>query len=74
MTNVKIYKCLPQIFALALTILEIHKIFIFDLQNVGQGHGVQFVQLHHSMTNVTIYKVSHKFLRQLLLFQRYKKI
>ena len=30
------------------------KMFIFYLQNVGQGHGVQFSQLHHSMANVKI--------------------
>ena len=26
------------------------------IQKVGQGHGVQFLQLHHLMANVKIYK------------------
>ena len=30
--------------------------FIFDIQKVGQGHGVQFSQLSYSMANVKIYK------------------
>ena len=35
---------------------------MFDLQKVGHGHGMQFAQLHHSMTNVKIYKYfSHSF-------------
>ena len=29
---------------------------MFDLQKVGQGHGIQFSQLQLSMTNVKIYK------------------
>ena len=40
MANVKIYKYLPDIFALALTISEIYK--KMNLQKVGQGDGVQF--------------------------------
>ena len=46
----------PQIFALALTVSEIHKFLICYLQKVGQDYGVQFCQLHHSMVNVKIYK------------------
>ena len=30
--------------------------FLTYLQKVGQCHGVQFSQLHHSMANVKIYK------------------
>ena len=41
-------------FSLALTVLEI--LFIFDLQKVGQGHGVQFLLWHHSMENGKIYR------------------
>ena len=41
---------------LALTLSEI-KIFNFlDLQKVDQGHGVQFLQLQHSMAIVKFYK------------------
>ena len=39
----KNYKCLPHIFALALTVSDIKK----RPPQVGQGHGVQFWQLHH---------------------------
>ena len=46
----------PTYFALALTVSEISFFFIFGLQILGQGHGVQFSQLHHSMANVKIYK------------------
>ena len=55
MANVKIYKCLPHIFALDLTILEI-QFKICYLQKVGQGHEVQFSQLYHLMANVKNYK------------------
>ena len=37
-------------------ISEIKKIKIVYLQKVGQGHGVQFSQLHHWMANAKIYK------------------
>ena len=46
----------PNIFALALTISEILIVKIFDHQDVGQGHGVQFSQWQHSMANIKIYK------------------
>ena len=38
------------------------------LQKVGQGHGEQFLQLVHSMTNVKIYK------RKFLLFFIFAKL
>ena len=44
MANVKIYKRLPHIFELALTVSEIKKFLIVDLQKVDQGHEVQFSQ------------------------------
>ena len=44
MANVKIYKRLRNIFALALTVKEILTITMFDLQNVCQGHRVEFSQ------------------------------
>ena len=56
MANVKIYKCLRHIFALALTIWKIKFFLIFYLQKVDKGHRIQFLQLHHSMANVKIYK------------------
>ena len=63
MATGKIYKCLPHIFVLALTITDI-KIYRFDLSKVGQGHVLQFSQWRHSMANVKMYtKASHIFLR-----------
>ena len=41
--------------ALALTVADIH-LKIVDLQKEGQGHKVQFCQLHHSTANAKIYK------------------
>ena len=55
-TNVKIYKCLPHTFDLALTVSELWKLKKKYLQKVGQGHRVQISQSHHSMANVKIYK------------------
>ena len=53
MADVKVYKCLQKIFALALNVSKIErKLIIFYLQKVGQGYGVQFWQLHHSMANI----------------------
>ena len=41
---------------------------MFDLQQVGQGHGVQFSQLQLSMANVKIYKcLSHIFALALIV-------
>ena len=31
------------------------KIEMFNLHKVGQGHGVQFLQIHHSMANIKMY-------------------
>ena len=42
MVNVKIYKRLLLIFALALTVYKRLQFNISDLQKVGQGHGEQF--------------------------------
>ena len=57
MTIVKIYKCLPHIFFLmALTISKIEK-EDFSLSTVGEGQGVQFLNLHYSMACAKIYKV-----------------
>ena len=55
MVNVKICKRLPQIVAQALTVAEIY-ILISSPTKVGQGQGVQFSQLYHSLANVKIYK------------------
>ena len=50
------------IFALALTVSEIIKFTIIDLQKVGKSHEVQFSYRHHSMVNVKFYKsLSHIF-------------
>ena len=46
----------PCIFALALTISEILAFQIFDLEKLGQGQGVQFLQLRHSMANIKVNK------------------
>ena len=60
MVNVKFYKCLPHIFAIAFTISEMIKFYIIDLQKVRQSRGVQFCQLHHLIANVKIYNcLSH---------------
>ena len=45
--------------ALALIVSEILTFYIFDLQKIGEGDGVQFSQLLHSMTNVIIYNKRH---------------
>ena len=45
------------------------EISIVGILEVGQYHGVQFSQLHHSTVNVKINKCLHTFLRQ---FERYK--
>ena len=58
MANVKIYKFLLHISALALALSEITKINCLYLQKVVQGHGVKLSPLHHSMANVKIYKIS----------------
>ena len=45
---------------------------ILDLEKVGNGHGVQFSQLHHSMTNVKIYKcLQHIFALALTISEIY---
>ena len=44
------------IFALALTFSSILKLKKFHLQKLGQGQKVKFLQLHHLMANVEIYK------------------
>ena len=42
MANVSIYKRSPRIYALAITISKMIKMYMLDLQKVGHGHGVQF--------------------------------
>ena len=54
MSNVKIYKCLPHIFVLALTLSDIYKFQICYHQKVGQWHGVQFRTT--SMANIEVNK------------------
>ena len=44
MANVKIYKRLPHVFALAFTVLDILTSLMFDLRKIGKSHGVQFLQ------------------------------
>ena len=52
-------------FALALTVSEILKFHIFDLEKVGQGHFV-----YHSLANIQIYKVAlHIFTLALTVLQ-----
>ena len=54
MANVKIYKYLPNVFALSYTVNEIYNFQIVYLQKVG--HGVKISQLNHYMAYVKIYK------------------
>ena len=56
MANVKIYKGLPHIFALALTVSKILTLQIFTFKKVGQGHGLEHSQWRPSMENIKIYK------------------
>ena len=70
MANVKIYKCFPHIFALALTISDIQKLKKNYLKKVGQGHGTQ---LHHSMANVKIYKCLQHIFALALIISEIKK-
>ena len=73
MENVKIYKRLPYIFALALIVAEIYKLKKCDLQRVGKIYGVLFSQLRPSMTDVKIYKTLPPIFALLLTtFQIYK--
>ena len=51
-------KCLPHIFALAVTVSVTYKFQTCDLQKVRQGQGMQFSQLHHSMPIVKMYIMS----------------
>ena len=51
MANIKIYKCLPQIFVLAL-ILQRYNNFKFLNSKKDQGHRLQFLLLHHLMAVV----------------------
>ena len=48
---IRLIKVTTRIFVLALTVSEILRFQLFDLQNLGQGHQVQ-----HSMANVNHYK------------------
>ena len=41
---------------LALTISEIFRLEIFDLENLGQGHAVRHSQWSHPMANINIFK------------------
>ena len=46
MANVKIYNCLPHILLRHFLPFQRYNIKIIDLQKVGQGHRVKFLQLH----------------------------
>ena len=57
MANMNIYKnCYMMFCTIDLTISAILTLKMFDLENLGQGHGVQLSQLPHSMANIKIYK------------------
>ena len=59
--------------SLALTVSEILTLLICDLEKVGQDHEVHFLQLHHSMANVPIYKcLPHIFAPALTVSDIYK--
>ena len=48
--------CMCASLHLALTVFEILRTEIFDLEEVGQSHKAQFSQWRHSMANIEIYK------------------
>ena len=50
----------PKHFPLDLTVAKVKKFYISELQKVGQGHGVQFKQLHQMMANVKIVGQGHE--------------
>ena len=50
-------KVAPCSLELALTVSEIVTFKIFNLQKVGQGHGVQLSQKRYSMSNIKVYNV-----------------
>ena len=47
---------------------------IFDLQKVGQGHGVQLSRRCPSMANINLQKLTYACLRQREPFQRYQHL
>ena len=51
-TSVKV----STLFTLSLTISEILRFEMFDLENVGQGHLVQHSQWNHLVANINFYK------------------
>ena len=69
MADSNIYKILPHTFAWSLTVSETLTLYICDLQKVGRGHEVQFLQRHNSRANVKCTRNSRTLL--LLPFQRY---
>ena len=54
----KISKSIKEIthFCASFTISELLAFQISDLDNLGQGHRVQHLQLCHSMVNINLYK------------------
>ena len=60
MANVKIYKCLPHIFALALPVCDIN-ILNFYLENVGQGQEEDKRYLRRSIGIMCIADFFHNF-------------
>ena len=61
MTDAKICKCLQRIFALVLTVSEIQKFEILQLQKEGQGNGVQFSQVHQYLYQAQLCASSFRF-------------
>ena len=58
MANIKIYKSRWIYFELALTVSDILTFQMFELQKVGQGHGIYISQCCPSMANIKIYTSS----------------
>ena len=56
MANIDIYKRLTSHFSLALTVSEILTVWMFYLEKVGQGQGIQLSQWRHLMANIKIFK------------------
>ena len=56
MTSINLYKLHLQHSSPALTVFEILKFEMFDLEKVGQGYGVQHRQCRRQIANVKNYK------------------
>ena len=70
MAKAKMFKAESPIFALALTISKILAFPKFDIEQVGQCHGVKLSQLCHSIANMKSIKVIFYFFQDTTIAQR----